>query len=115
MQVEEEVWYIQISGGVEGPFSKRQMKRDDRLNFDTLVWKEGMAEWKAIRDVPELNDLFEESPPSDDDSETDDDHPLALDEEVALEYQVEPPTFIYWLLIALLISMSLAYNYYFRV
>ena len=28
------------------------------VNMDTLVWKEGMAQWQAAKDVPEMEEFF---------------------------------------------------------
>lgn len=109
----EEVWYIEIFRGVEGPFSKEELKKDARLTPDTYVWREGFEQWKKIKDVPELDDLFEDEViiPLDTNEETE---PEYLDDEIVLENQSEPPPYLYWLLFALLALSYLTYSYFFK-
>lgn len=45
-----------------GPFSKEELKRHN-INRNTLVWYEGLNEWKKAEELEELNDLFQVSPP----------------------------------------------------
>ena len=52
-------YYLAINGQQQGPFSKEQL-RQQNISPDTLVWHSGMSEWKKGRELPELNDLFEE-------------------------------------------------------
>lgn len=54
------IWYIQVDGQKEGPYSVGELKQDPRVTPDTLVWKQGFEEWIAARFVPELKVLFED-------------------------------------------------------
>lgn len=45
-----------------GPFSVKELKLHN-LTVDTLVWAEGMGDWKAAGQVPELRELFIFDPP----------------------------------------------------
>lgn len=108
----EEVWYIKIFKGVEGPFTKSDLKKDLRITPDTFVWREGFEEWKEIKDVPELEDLFEEEVAVE---EAEDEEATIefLDDEIVLENQVEPPSNLYWVLIILIIVSYVTYKYFF--
>ena len=54
-------WYILVDGEQEGPYDVEELMADFRLTPDTFVWKEGLENWKPIREVPELRDLFNEA------------------------------------------------------
>jgi len=41
----------------------KQYVQAGQLNRDTLVWKQGMANWTAAGQVPELSSLFAATPP----------------------------------------------------
>ena len=41
----------------------QQMVANGSINKDTLVWKQGMANWIAAGQVPELTGLFGAVPP----------------------------------------------------
>jgi GYF domain 2 len=105
-------WYIEIFRGVEGPFNKRQLKNDERLTPDTYVWREGFDNWKQIKDVSELNDLFEDYVVIEDEKNTE---PLVdiLDDEIALEVNGGSPPYLYWILIVLIFITYFVYTYYF--
>ena len=45
-----------------GPLSKEELKKEN-IHRTTLVWAEGMAEWKPAFEVIELKDLFPAPPP----------------------------------------------------
>ena len=54
-------FYALIENKQYGPYNKIQFKRlvdNDMVNMDTLVWKEGMAQWQAAKDVPDLEEFF---------------------------------------------------------
>ena len=54
-------FYALIDNKQYGPYDKIQFKRlvdNDMVNMDTLVWKEGMAQWEAAKDVPDLEEFF---------------------------------------------------------
>ncbi len=49
-----------------GPFSLVQLKqlfKENRVNGKTLMFIPGMKEWKLLGDLPEYQEVFEESPP----------------------------------------------------
>ena len=110
-QDRDNIWYIEVSGGIEGPFSKDQLKRDGRISPDTYVWRQGFADWKKIRDVPELSDLFEEPPLPKKKEE-----PLLgpLDEELALEHPPLTPPFPYWLIVFIIVLIYMLFYHYSR-
>lgn len=53
--------YLVVDGTQAGPFSNDELVRliqNDMLKKDTLVWKEGLPNWVAASNVPEINKLF---------------------------------------------------------
>ncbi|MBP5706071.1 MAG: DUF4339 domain-containing protein, partial [Spirochaetales bacterium] len=55
-----------INGSQSGPFymaALQQMAGNGQLTRQTLVWKDGMANWAAAGTVPELSQLFGAVPP----------------------------------------------------
>ncbi|MER7012178.1 SPFH domain-containing protein [Saccharopolyspora sp. NPDC000359] len=62
----QEQWYLGVGGQQLGPFDATalgQQVANGTLTPDTLVWKQGMAEWAAARQVPALGSLFGQLPP----------------------------------------------------
>ncbi|MBN1221312.1 MAG: SPFH domain-containing protein [Anaerolineae bacterium] len=59
-------FYAAMGGQQAGPFdlnALRQHIQSGQITKETLVWKEGMANWIAAGQVPELASLFGGSPP----------------------------------------------------
>jgi len=54
----DKIWYIFIYERQEGPYSFDDLKKDKRISPDTYAWCDGMADWKKIGDIPELDELF---------------------------------------------------------
>jgi predicted Zn finger-like uncharacterized protein len=51
------VWHAAIDDNNTGPFSVTQLKQyaaSGQVNGETSVWKDGFADWKPLKDVPEL-------------------------------------------------------------
>ncbi len=51
------VWHIVVDGDQVGPLGDAEVKdrlRQGQINPDTLVWKEGLADWVKLSTVPEL-------------------------------------------------------------
>ncbi len=51
-------WHIAVNGQTQGPYSAEEINAhlaSGRIGTDTLVWKEGMADWTSISQIPELN------------------------------------------------------------
>lgn len=53
-------WFLEFDGKVEGPFSVEDLKNDERITPETLVWRIGFDHWVPIKDVPELKDVLAE-------------------------------------------------------
>lgn len=99
----DKIWYLQINGKREGPFSFADLRYDKRVTPDTFVWKEGFPEWKKIRDVPELKKLFnDESSDTQDESEEGVESKKGLGEDLVIDMGEEPP-YLFWVLIVILI------------
>lgn len=105
------IWFIWIDGMKEGPYNAIDLKRDPRITPDTLVWKEGFKEWKAIRHVGELKEIFKDKPES---KPLHENTPLPIGkgapEEEALTLQNDPFQFYLWLLVIVLITLYLFYQ-----
>jgi len=55
------LWHVTIEGRSSGPHSLEQlgeMVESGRLRSGSLVWHEGMGDWKTAFDVPEIRRLF---------------------------------------------------------
>lgn len=98
----EKIWFIKIDNRKFGPYSPSDLKRDKRVTPDTLVWREGFADWVPMRFVEELNSVFEDDAsgvkaviPKDE---------LGKDE-IALDYSAEPPNNL-WLIVAIALIMT---------
>ncbi len=64
----EDIWYFLKGQETVGPFSKaimQQIHAGGQLLPETMVWREGMAEWKPARDVAELELASAATPPAD--------------------------------------------------
>lgn len=99
------IWFIKFEGIEEGPYSIQDLKYDRRITPDTLVWREGFTQWVPIRNVPELQEVFEEEPQP---------KPLeegklkkkkikAEKEALAVHAPYEFNPFLFWLLIMLIV------------
>ena len=59
-------YYIYINGAQQGPFDANTLKTlvaSKVLTADTLVWKQGMAQWGKAGDQPDLQPFFGATPP----------------------------------------------------
>ncbi|QQL45317.1 CD225/dispanin family protein [Sulfuriroseicoccus oceanibius] len=60
-------WYYTENGTQQGPVSGEQMTaliQSGRLTSQSLVWREGMANWLPVAQVPELSALAQSGPPA---------------------------------------------------
>jgi len=56
-----DAYYIAVGGQPEGPFDISQLEnmvRNGELAIESLVWREGMEDWKRIGEVDELKGMF---------------------------------------------------------
>ena len=59
-------YHVAINGQAAGPFDMQalsQMALAGNLTKNTLVWKQGMAEWAEAHTVAELSNIFITPPP----------------------------------------------------
>ena len=59
--VPQALYYVAVNGTATGPFDMavlKQMVGSCRFTRDSLVWKQGMAEWLAAGSIAELSGLF---------------------------------------------------------
>lgn len=55
-------FFIHFQGQQLGPFSLEELKQKG-ITRNTMVWFDGLPEWKEAKDVYELADLFRNQPP----------------------------------------------------
>jgi len=54
-------WHVVVDGEQVGPITEAEVKdrlRQGKINSDTLVWKEGFADWMQLSTVPELTAIL---------------------------------------------------------
>ncbi len=59
-------YFVLINSQQNGPLGLEEVKQliaNVRINRQTMVWKEGLAEWTIITNLPELSSLFHQTPP----------------------------------------------------
>ena len=60
------VFYLAVSGKATGPYdieTLKKMKLAGQFNESSLIWKEGMLEWKKASDVTEVASVFSSGMP----------------------------------------------------
>lgn len=60
-------YFVLINNQQNGPLGLEDVKQliaDVRINRQTMVWKEGLADWTLITNLPELSILFTQTPPT---------------------------------------------------
>jgi hypothetical protein len=55
-------YYIYIYSQKEGPYTLEELSNKN-LKADTLVWREGLTEWKQAKEFPELHSFIYATPP----------------------------------------------------
>lgn len=96
------IWYIAVNDQQEGPYSSVELRRDHRITPDTLVWREGFPTWVPARDVPELNEIFEDSETNEDEEEFAPQNSLGGEDELTVAMRNDFPP-LFWGLLALLL------------
>ena len=74
------VWHVVVDGEQVGPLTEADVKeklRANQINAETLVWKEGFADWSALSTVPELAALQPKARTSGARAAVHDSHPTA--------------------------------------
>ena len=56
------MYYFYINNVKEGPYTLEELPIKD-ITPDVLVWREGFADWKPAKDVPELSAILSKIPP----------------------------------------------------
>jgi membrane protease subunit (stomatin/prohibitin family) len=59
-------FFAAIDGQQAGPFNMQELQikiKAGQIQKDTLVWKEGMANWQAASETTELKSMFSQMPP----------------------------------------------------
>jgi hypothetical protein len=60
------LYYASVGGKQAGPFSETEIVRlvnDGTITKETYIWHQGMKEWKAAVDVPEILRIIALTPP----------------------------------------------------
>ena len=101
-------WFIKVDGEVEGPYSFRELKQHPDVTPDTLAKKEGWSTWQPIRTIEELSSLFEDK--EEDSSPNANKVQDNFLGEIVLDARQEPPQFVLWLVLALILVLYLLYQ-----
>lgn len=110
-------WYIQVDGYRQGPYSIQDLRTHPKVNPDVFVWKEGMLNWRRMRDVPELADVFKDKKKPNGDEEEDELDSFfkkkgekwdQQNEVLTLSYP--PPHLLMWLFIVIMILLYVIYS-----
>ncbi len=59
-------FHVAVGGQSAGPYDMAGLKQQvqaAKITRETLVWKDGMSQWTAAGQVPELASLFGSTPP----------------------------------------------------
>jgi hypothetical protein len=59
-------YFVAVGGQQSGPFdlnALKQMAGQGQINKDTLVWKQGMAQWSPAGSQPDISNIFGAVPP----------------------------------------------------
>jgi membrane protease subunit (stomatin/prohibitin family) len=62
----QEQWYAGIENKQVGPLTKEQLQQliqQRKVTKETLLWKQGMENWTAAKDIPETEAMFSSVPP----------------------------------------------------
>lgn len=108
-------WFILVNGKQEGPYNIRDLKRHPGVTPDTLIWKEGFADWVAARFVPEVEELFRDEPESQPIQDRLKPKPTSVDlqqDQETLTLGRDPSSFYLWLIIFVLILCYLIFRFY---
>lgn len=105
--MQERIWYIQVADAEEGPYSVLDLKADERITPETLVWREGFPEWVPIGSVEELREVFTDDVTSASEEVDSPDDTLPVPDEVVIVSTAGGPSFNFWFIIAILIVIYL--------
>lgn len=119
----EREWWIQIDGHQEGPYHIVELEGDPRLTAETLVWKKGFQAWVPLAAVDELRRLLgrKEKPAAKPVEEEEEGRKEGREERfktritpdgLVIEARRDPPNFLLWLIVAILLGMYLAYKFW---
>jgi len=106
-------WYIKIEGKKEGPYSVMELRHDQRITPETLVWKKGFEKWVPIGKVRELRKVFadeEELEPEQKDFEHGELPTRITPDGLVIDMREEPPNIIIWIALAVILIAYLIYK-----
>lgn len=99
----KKTWFVWLDGQEEGPCSVAELRCNPKVTPDTLARKIDSKEWKPIREIPELQELFEDSKPIILEPE----EKKAIEgDELTLTLQ-DPSPFWLWLLVIVIVFASI--------
>lgn len=111
----DKVWFLQVDGKKEGPYSLRELKWHPKVTPDTLAWKEGFKAWLPIRQIPELKPLFEDDVLENQENPAGQKGSAASSgEDSAMALRYEPPSFYFLILLAALMAFYVLYQLIFH-
>jgi hypothetical protein len=104
-------WFVLIEGKKTGPFTPEELRVNQKITPDTLVWKKGFSTWVKAAEVKELRKIFKdevkkEKKPSSKQS-------FSPGHEQILTDRLPPHSFFFWFLICLVILLYSIYRLYY--
>lgn len=97
----KKIWYLDLNGHLEGPYTLYELRKDKRITPDTLVWKEGFAHSVPMRNVPELKAVFADEEPKKENVKDKSNRGMGakqLNDMMIMDMSQEPP-FLMWLIV----------------
>lgn len=108
----KKVWFLRSGTEQLGPYSKEELGNHPLLTPDTWVWREGFQDWKQVRFVAELEDLFQEEGEEQEKNESTQES--ISDDVLALNSPIPPPDpssiWLLYVLVSLLLGVFFLYH-----
>ena len=108
--MQNKIWYIQVEGQKEGPYSIQDLKIHPRMTPDTLVWKAGFKDWLPARKVPELKVLFEDEEPDTELKDRFKIKPVSPNDSILALEGSNFPYLFFWIIILLIVLAYVLYK-----
>lgn len=104
-------WFVRIDEEKEGPFSINDLRADSRITPDTPAWKKGFSQWLPIRNIPELQVIFEDEETIQTPNDLRKSFKKLENEEIALDWRDNNPYFFYLLIVLAILFAYLIYEF----
>jgi hypothetical protein len=113
----EKIWFILVDGKPKGPYSFYELRANQRITPDTLGWREGLSEWRPLREIPELQRLFDEGTALHETEEVVGEKKGKKgkeESELVVVARQEPPYWTIWVILILLLAIWIFFSIFSR-